>query len=54
MGECHVHADISPEHLESKMLDNPMATLMVHPNVDALPQRSTSWLTPAVHQRVNE
>lgn len=31
MGECHVHADISPEHLQAKMLANPMATLMVHP-----------------------
>jgi quinolinate synthase len=31
MGECHVHADISPEHLQRKMRSNPMATLMVHP-----------------------
>ena len=42
MGECHVHADISPEHLESKMLDNPMATLMVHPECGCT--------TPALYQ----
>jgi quinolinate synthase len=42
MGECHVHADISPEHLERKMLNNPMATLMVHPECGCT--------TPALYQ----
>ncbi len=42
MGECHVHADISPEHLERKMLNNPTATLMVHPECGCT--------TPALYQ----
>jgi quinolinate synthase len=42
MGECHVHADISPEHLEEKMFNNPMATLMVHPECGCT--------TPALYQ----
>lgn len=31
MGECHVHADISPDRLRAKMNEYPSASLMVHP-----------------------
>jgi quinolinate synthase len=31
MGECHVHADISPDRLRAKMAEHPEASLMVHP-----------------------
>lgn len=31
LGECHVHADISPSDLEQQVRDNPEAELFVHP-----------------------
>ena len=31
LGECHVHADISPADLEQQVRDNPDAELFVHP-----------------------
>jgi quinolinate synthase len=31
LGECHVHADISPADLEQQVRDNPEAELFVHP-----------------------
>lgn len=31
LGECHVHADISPSDLEQQVKDNPDAELFVHP-----------------------
>ncbi|WP_432558113.1 quinolinate synthase NadA [Granulicoccus sp. GXG6511] len=31
LGECHVHADISPADLEQQVKDNPEAELFVHP-----------------------
>lgn len=31
LGECHVHADISPKDLEQQVHDNPEAELFVHP-----------------------
>ena len=31
MGECHVHAGISPEDLRRKVADSPKAELLIHP-----------------------
>lgn len=31
MGECHVHADISPEHLATTISEHPQASVFVHP-----------------------
>lgn len=31
MGECHVHAGIQPEHVQSMMAENPDAELHIHP-----------------------
>ena len=42
MGECHVHADITPQHLADKMAQNPLATLMIHPECGCT--------TPALYQ----
>ncbi|WP_298208405.1 quinolinate synthase NadA [Ferrimicrobium sp.] len=42
MGECHVHADISPQHLAEKMDEDPSASLMIHPECGCT--------TPALYQ----
>lgn len=42
MGECHVHADISPADLVSKVHDNPDADLYVHPECGCT--TSALWL----------
>lgn len=42
LGECHVHADISPADLEQKVHDNPDAELFVHPECGCT--TSALWL----------
>ncbi len=43
MGECHVHADISPQRLRDKMVESPDAELFIHPECGC--STSTMWLS---------
>lgn len=42
MGECHVHADISPAQLKAKVLTHPEAELFIHPECGCT--TSALWL----------
>ena len=45
MGECHVHAAISPTHLETAVREQPEAELYIHPECGC--STSALWLTSA-------
>jgi quinolinate synthase len=45
MGECHVHAAISPTHLETAVHEHPEAELYIHPECGC--STSALWLTSA-------